>query len=280
MNLRAMPTGDLIFVLEQMLIAARKVWESLPILKVFLPMADAVLHDLKTAAAPGGKSSSSDPEVGRSLDRRAEHSIRALFYAIKVAQSLAFARDEADRGREFEQAGDDLFGSGLAFLGAAVPAQVGETSRLGTLAAAPPIASLFDGLVFGDVTWPQLLALVAERNEALRGHAAPLVPPADPTPPAQTLTQARNAAVSFLNDILPIIDRVLPASDPLNAEPRRLLLGDLSARALVAARKAKAASSASTPAVPPADAPDTSATPAPATSPVDAPAPADAEPVA
>lgn len=217
-NLATLSTDDLRGLYQHLLGAG------LPILtkhrKLFVWTEDlgAALHMLDLAAAsPAPAPAASAPvRTGKELDQRAESAVRVMANLIKLREQMALAQDEDPQ--PWVDLYQNLFPKGLGFLGDTYLGQVGAVRALVLRARDPQIAAQAAQLQALGKTWEELIARIEVNNQDLAAHIAA------PDTSSANHHNARTQALALLGDLIPIIERVLPASDPVLLQERHLLL--------------------------------------------------------
>ncbi len=194
------------------------------------------LAEIKAASsrpAPAAPQQAPLPSVA--LDRLAEAPVRVVHHIIRAQYYLHIALAEPDKALKVQEAQEFVFDRGLSFLNASYGAQVGETDRMVNLARQEALSSALSSVSLEGRDFQALLDLVVQNNAPLKARlqaeAAP-TPSASPTP-----EQLARGLVSLFLDLMPLIERALPAQQGEQATDKRTLLASLNRELEVARRR-------------------------------------------
>lgn len=220
-NLATLSTDDLRGLYQHLLGAGLPILTKHRKLSVWTEDLGAALHMLDLAATtPAPAPAPSAPaRSGKELDQRAESAVRVMANVIKLREQVALAQDEDPQ--PWVDLYQNLFPKGLGFLGDTYLGQVGAVRALVLRARDPQVLAQAAQLSALGKTWEELVDRIEANNQDLAAHIAA------PDPAINNQHVARNQALALLTDLVPIIDRVLPESDPTLAAERALLLQPL-----------------------------------------------------
>lgn len=144
------------------------------------------------------------------LDRRAESAIRAVRQVILAHIELAQAQGREEDARRWREALDQLFPQGVGFLTGRILGQVGATEALLQRAQDPSLQAVGAKLNLDGLDLAGMMAVVAERNQALSRAFKQQAPVDAAAPPAGTSAEAYRAALKLAAQVESIAERVLP----------------------------------------------------------------------
>ncbi len=122
--------------------------------------------------APEPTSGVSRQAQGAELDRRVEAAVQLLQLYFEAGMRAARARDQGVQVAAWQKAQSYIFDEGTAFLRLGYAAQVEATHRVLTLARDLSIDSALLAHTIAGMSFPQVLALIEEANQALADHQA------------------------------------------------------------------------------------------------------------
>jgi hypothetical protein len=188
----------------------RPTLEADPRLAGWLPDLDQATKDLQAALAFTPPAPVVEEVSIEALDRRAESSIRAVRQLILAHAELAVAQGRDADAEAWREVLEKLLPQGLGFFTGRILGQVGATEALLPRAQDPSLQAVGAKLNLEGLDLAGLMAVVAERNQAL-SHAFKKVAPVDPSaPPAGVSGEAYRAAIKLAAQVESIAERVLP----------------------------------------------------------------------
>jgi hypothetical protein len=212
MALHVRTAHEILGLLTRFVGPQRPTLESDPRLAPWLPDLDQATKDLQASLAVAPPAPIVEGVSIEELDRRAEAAVRAVRQAILAHAELALAQGRDEDARRWREALDQLLPQGVTFLGGRILGQVGATEALLQRAQDPSLQAIGAKLNVEGLDLAGMMAVLAERNQAL-AHAFKKLAPVDPNAPAAGRSaEAYRAALKLASQVESIAERVLPTA--------------------------------------------------------------------